>query len=272
MGFGFSLGATYLGEERCRFLVWAPFAERVDVHILSPEDRFVPLEKDPRGYHQGEALGVAPGALYRYRLDEKKERPDPASRCQPQGVNGPSQVWNSCFPWEDDGWNGLSLQDYIIYEFHVGTFTAEGTFEAVIPRLDSLKNLGITALEIMPVAQFPGPRNWGYDGVYPFAVQESYGGPEGLKKLVNACHQKDLAVILDVVCNHLGPEGNYLEDFGPYFTSRYRTPWGKALNFDGPYSDEVRRYFIENTLSWIVDYHIDALRLDALHAILDLSP
>ena len=272
MGFGLTLGAHYLGDERCRFRVWAPYAGRVEVHILSPEDRFVPLQKDPKGYHQGEAFGIPPGALYRYRLDEKKERPDPASRCQPQGVHGPSQVLDPYFPWKDSAWSGPSLMDYIIYELHVGTFSAEGTFESVIPRLDSLKNLGITALEIMPVAQFPGTRNWGYDGVFPFAVQKSYGGPEGLKKMVNACHQKDLAVILDVVYNHLGPEGNHLEDFGCYFTSRYRTPWGKALNYDGPYSDEVRRYFIENAFFWITEYHIDALRLDALHAILDLSP
>jgi maltooligosyltrehalose trehalohydrolase len=153
----------------------------------------------------------------------------------------------------------------------VGTFTAQGTFEAVIAHLDELKDLGITAVELMPVAQFPGNRNWGYDGVYPFAVQDSYGGPTGLKKLVNACHHKGLAVVLDVVYNHLGPEGNYLRDFGPYFTDRYRTPWGEAINFDGPHSDEVRRYFIENALSWITDFHLDALRLDAIHAILDFS-
>ncbi len=154
----------------------------------------------------------------------------------------------------------------------MGTFTPEGTFDAVIPYLDELKELGLTALELMPVAQFPGGRNWGYDGVFPFAAQNSYGGPVGLKRLVNACHQRGLAVVLDVVYNHLGPEGNYLAAYGPYFTERYRTPWGEALNFDGPDSDEVRRFFIENALAWASEFHLDALRLDALHAIVDQSP
>jgi maltooligosyltrehalose trehalohydrolase len=186
-------------------------------------------------------------------------------------VHGPSQIIDPYFAWEDGNWCGLPWPEYIIYELHVGTFTAEGTFEAIIPCLDELKELGITAIELMPVAQFPGSRNWGYDGVYPYAVQHSYGGPQGLKRLVNACHQRDLAMILDVVYNHLGPEGNYLGDFGFYFTDRYKTPWGPALNFDGPYGDEVRRYFIENALYWITECHIDALRLDAVHAIVDHS-
>ncbi len=153
----------------------------------------------------------------------------------------------------------------------MGTYTPEGTFEAIIPYLDELRNLGITAVELMPVAQFPGDRNWGYDGTYPFAVQNSYGGPKGLKQLVNACHQRGLALVLDVVYNHLGPEGNYFGDFGPYFTERYTNPWGPAINFDGPYSDEVRRYFIENALYWVTEFHVDALRIDAVHAILDFS-
>jgi maltooligosyltrehalose trehalohydrolase len=199
------------------------------------------------------------------------ERPDPASRFQPQGVHGPSQVIDPFFPWADQGWSGQRLHDYIIYELHVGTFTPEGTFEATTDRLDALKDLGVTAVEIMPVAQFPGERNWGYDGVYPFAVQNSYEGPEGFKRLVNACHRRELAVVLDVVYNHLGPEGNYLNHYGPYFTDHYRTPWGASLNFDGPHSDEVRRFFIENALYWIQEYHVDALRLDAVHAILDFS-
>jgi maltooligosyltrehalose trehalohydrolase len=213
-----------------------------------------------------------PGALYLYRLDGNKERPDPASRFQPQGVHGPSQVIDrNVFPRENGEWTGLPLESYILYELHVGTFTTEGTFDAVIPRLDALKELGVTAVELMPVAQFPGSRNWGYDGVYPFAVQDSYGGPEGLKKLVSACHRREMAVVLDVVYNHLGPEGNYLGDFGPYFTDRYRTPWGAAINFDGPHSDEVRRYFIENALCWMTEYRVDALRLDAIHGIMDAS-
>jgi maltooligosyltrehalose trehalohydrolase len=266
-----SLGATYLKGGRCQFVVWAPLAQKVDVHIVAPKERILPLEKDAQGYHQAVVDGMEPGSLYFYRLGDQKERPDPASRFQPQGVHGPSQVVDPHFPWQDDHWFGLPLQEYIIYELHVGTFSSEGTFTAIIPYLDELKELGITAIELMPVAQFPGSRNWGYDGVYPFAVQNSYGGPEGLKRLVNACHQHGLAIALDVVCNHFGPEGNYFEDFGPYFTERYRTPWGSALNFDGPYSDEVRRFFIENAIYWITEFHIDALRLDALHAILDVS-
>jgi maltooligosyltrehalose trehalohydrolase len=185
-----------------------------------------------------------------------------------EGVHGPSQIVDPYgFPWADHGWKGLPLAEYLIYELHVGTFTGEGTFEAVIPILDYLRDLGVTAVELMPVAQFPGERNWGYDGVYPFAPQNSYGGPTCLKKLIDACHGKGLAVILDVVYNHLGPEGNYLYEYGPYFTDRYRTPWGDAVNFDGPYSDEVRRFFIDNALYWVSEFHIDALRLDAVHGI-----
>jgi len=266
------LGATCLGDGRCRFIVWAPLRQKVEVHLLAPQERLLSLERDEQGYYQGIAEGVEPGSLYFYRLDGLQETPDPASRSQPQGVHGPSQVVDPYFPWEDRSWFGLPLQQYIIYELHVGTFAPEGTFDTIIPYLDELLDLGITALELMPVAQFPGNRNWGYDGVYPFAVQNSYGGPQGLKRLVNACHQRELAVVLDVVYNHLGPEGNHLGEFGPYFTDRYRTPWGLALNFDGPDSDEVRRFFIENALYWITEFHIDALRLDALHAILDISP
>ncbi|MBI2090938.1 MAG: malto-oligosyltrehalose trehalohydrolase [Deltaproteobacteria bacterium] len=265
-----SLGAVHLRDRRCRFRVWAPLASRVDIRFLSPKDRLVPMEAMQRGYYQVILENIKPGSLYFYRLEEK-ERPDPASRSQPQGVQGPSQVIDPNFPWDDSNWFGLPLRDYIIYELHVGTFTPEGTFDAIIPHLQELRELGVTAVELMPVAQFPGNRNWGYDGVYPFAAQNSYGGPEGLKKLVNACHRRGLAVILDVVYNHLGPEGNYLGDFGPYFTERYKSPWAPALNFDGPYSDEVRRFFIENALYWITEFHIDALRLDAVHAILDHS-
>ncbi len=265
------LGATDLGSNRCRFRVWAPSAQKVEVHITSPEKLVAPLDKDAQGYHQAIIDGIATGSLYRYRLDEQKECPDPASRFQPQDVHGPSQVTASGFQWTDAHWSGLPLQEYIIYELHVGTFTPEGTFDAIIPHLDELKELGITTVELMPVAQFPGSRNWGYDSVFPFAVQKSYGGPEGLKRLVNHCHQKGLAVVLDVVYNHLGPEGNYFANFGPYFTERYKTPWGTALNFDGPYSDGVRHFFIENAIYWMTDFHIDALRLDALHAIMDSS-
>src|SRR3972149_5685496 len=266
-----SLGAVLLGGGRCRFRVWAPLTANVHVRFLAPE-RLVPMQKSERAYHNAAIEGVNPGDLYLYRLDAGKERPDPASRFQPHGVQGPSQIIDPHFAWQDDDWIGLALREYVIYELHVGTFTEEGTFEAAIEHVDYLKQVGITAVELMPVAQFPGSRNWGYDGVYAFAVQNSYGGPEGLKMLVNACHQRGLAVILDVFYNHVGPEGNYLADFAPYFTERYKTPWGPALNFDGPYSDEVRRFFIENALYWITEFHIDALRLDAVHAIVDHSP
>ena len=274
------LGAGYLGDGRCRFLVWAPLAKAVDLRIVTPRERIVRLNKIRKGYHQIILDDVDPGAHYLYRLHgphidpmggSAAERPDPASRFQPHGVHGPSRVVSPDFEWEDGNWFGLPLSQYIIYELHVGTFTAQGTFDAVIPHLDRFINMGITAVELMPVAQFPGNRNWGYDGTYPFAAQNSYGGPQGLKRLVNACHQKGLAVVLDVVYNHLGPEGNYLRDFGPYFTDFYQTPWGEAVNFDGPYSDEVRRFFIENALYWVRECHIDALRVDAVHAILDFS-
>jgi len=266
-----SLGATCRADARCEFLVWAPYAERVDLCILGPPVRTVSMQAQARGYFSVQAEGVTPGTLYRYRLNGEMERPDPASRFQPQGVHGPSQVMDRRFDWQDQEWRGLPLRDFVLYEVHVGTFTLEGTCDAMIPRLAELRDLGITAIELMPVAQFPGSRNWGYDGVYPYAVQESYGGTPELKRLVNACHRQGMAVVLDVVYNHLGPEGNYLADFGPYFTDAYRTPWGQAINLDGPQSDEVRRYFIENSLHWINEYHIDALRLDAVHAIVDPS-
>ncbi|HUZ47438.1 MAG TPA: malto-oligosyltrehalose trehalohydrolase [Terriglobia bacterium] len=267
----FPLGATCLGKGRCHFLVWAPLAQKVEVHIVAPGSRTLEMQPQDGGYHQVLAEGVAPGTRYYYRLDAQIEKPDPASHFQPEGVNGPSEVAAATFPWEDASWSGVELSDYILYELHVGTFTKEGTFEAAIAYLDELKYLGVSALELMPVAQFPGARNWGYDGAFPFAVQNSYGGPAGLKALVNACHTRGLAVVLDVVYNHLGPEGNCLAFFGNYFTDRYRTPWGLAINFDGPGSDEVRRYFIENALYWIKEFHLDALRLDAIHAIVDPS-
>jgi maltooligosyltrehalose trehalohydrolase len=265
------LGANPQGDHACGFLVWAPAINQVEVHILSSEERMVPLEKVSRGCHYGVVQGVKPGTRYFYRLDGNTERPDPASKFQPEGVHGPSVVIDPHFVWDEPHWSGIPLSHYLIYELHVGTYTAQGTFDAVVPHLDELKDLGITSIEIMPVAQFQGERNWGYDGVYPFAVQNSYGGPQGLKRLVNACHHRGLAVTLDVVYNHLGPEGNYLNDFGPYFTGRYRTPWGSAINFDGPDSDQVRRFFIENAIYWVTEFHIDALRLDAVHGIFDFS-
>jgi maltooligosyltrehalose trehalohydrolase len=267
-----TLGALCNSETGWSFTVWAPHRRCVHLRLLSASERLVPMESIDRGYWTAQVNDLAPGTLYVFRLDEEVDRPDPASRFQPEGVHGPSAVVDSSgFEWGDEAWTGMNLPETVIYELHVGTFTAEGTFDAAVPRLDALKNIGINAIEIMPVSQFPGERNWGYDGVYPFAVQGSYGGPDGLKRLVNACHHRDMAVILDVVYNHLGPEGNYLWDFGPYFTDRYTSPWGAAMNFDGPYSDEVRRFFIENALAWFTDYHLDGLRLDALHAIIDMS-
>jgi maltooligosyltrehalose trehalohydrolase len=266
-----TLGARLLGENACSFLVWAPRASRVDVCIGKQGEREIVMQAVGDGYFHAVVEEIAAGALYRYRLNDEKERPDPASRYQPQGVHGPSQIIDDRFSWKDSGWCGLPLESYVLYELHVGTFTAQGTFDAITPRLTTLKDLGVTAIELMPLAQYPGDRNWGYDGVYAYAVQASYGGPLALKAFVNACHQHGIAVVLDVVYNHVGPEGNYLADFGPYFTDLYRTPWGQAINFDDAGSDEVRRYFIENALQWITEFHIDALRLDAIHAIVDLS-
>jgi maltooligosyltrehalose trehalohydrolase len=230
------------------------------------------LSADGNGYFAAiiDDVDVAAGVRYQFLLDNSRQRPDPASRFQPDGVHGASKVFDPAeYPWQDAGWMGLALDKYVLYETHVGVFTRDGTFGAVIERLDELKDLGVTAIEIMPVSQFPGRRNWGYDGVAPYAAQNSYGGPRELQKLVDACHARGLAAVLDVVYNHLGPEGNYLAEFGPYFTSEYHTPWGQAINFDGPDSDEVVRYFVESALYWLRDMHFDALRLDAIHSIVD---
>lgn len=264
------LGCVHIGGDRYEFLVWAPRAEKVQVHIVSPAERFVEMHSEARGYHRAVVEGLKPGDRYFYRLNGETDRPDPASRLQPD-VHGPSEIPDLRFDWHDSSWRGLPLEEYVLYELHVGTFTPEGTLDAVIPRLSELKDFGVTSIELMPLAQFPGARNWGYDGVYPYAVHTAYGGPPALQRLVDACHQHGLAVTLDVVYNHLGPEGNYLSSFGPYFTDRYKTPWGDALNFDLQSSDEVRRYFIYNALYWITEFHVDALRLDAVHAIIDSS-
>jgi maltooligosyltrehalose trehalohydrolase len=263
-------GVAQLASAAWSFRVWAPYKKSVQLRLLDPQERVLPMNPQPGGYHQLVLEDVSPGARYFFRVDGR-DLPDPASRFQPQGVHGPSQITEANFDWSDSKWRGLPVDQYVFYELHVGTFTAEGTFDAVIPHLDSLVETGITAVEIMPVATFPGNRNWGYDGVSPFAVHAAYGGPAGLKRLVDACHQRGLAVVLDVVYNHLGPEGNYLSAFGPYFTEKYRTPWGSAVNFDDADSDEVRRFFQENALHWVTEFHIDALRLDAIHAIHDES-
>jgi maltooligosyltrehalose trehalohydrolase len=266
------IGTRYGGDASCAFVVWAPHIKEVLLKIVSPAPLLAPMEKDRMGYWRTTCRGISPDTMYLYRLDGETDRPDPASHSQPDGVHGPSQVIDhAAFHWEDGAWSAPELSELIIYELHVGTFSFQGTFDAVIPRLGELEDLGISAIEIMPVGQFPGERNWGYDGVYPFAVQGSYGGPEALKRLVNECHKQGMAVILDVVYNHLGPEGNYLASFGPYFTDKYQTPWGPAVNFDDAGSDEVRNFFMENALHWFSNYHVDGLRLDAVHAIFDMS-
>lgn len=263
------LGATPC-KGKTRIAVWAPKCHRLELQVVHPVEQRLELERGPNDYFTG-SFEAGAGARYFLRPNGGPARPDPASRYQPDGVHGPSEVVDPSFEWSDSSWRGIPLADYIIYELHIGTFTSNGTFEAAIERLDNLVDLGVTAIEIMPVAQFPGSRNWGYDGVQPFAVQNSYGGPDGLKKLVDACHSRGLAAILDVVYNHVGPEGNYLGEYAPYFTEKYKTPWGPAVNVDGEYSDGVRRFFIDNALEWITDYHFDALRLDAVHGILDTS-
>ncbi len=266
------IGATYLGSDHCEFTVWAPAATEIALHLPGPPDRLLPMEREEHGYWRLSVDEAPPGTRYFFRLDGESDLPDPASCYQPDGVHRASAVLDhGAVAWSDGGWRGITSEEMILYELHVGAFTQEGTFAAVIPRLSELRRLGVTAIELMPVAQFPGGRNWGYDGVHPFAVQNTYGGPQGLKALVDACHNVGLAVVLDVVYNHLGPEGNYLREFGPYFTSRYRTPWGEAVNFDGAGSDGVRNFFLENALHWFEHYHVDALRLDAVHAIFDFS-
>jgi maltooligosyltrehalose trehalohydrolase len=265
------LGANRLADGRWEFLLWAANARTVSLHLLHSGEllTMTPLS---RGYFRRTVENLEPGTRYLFQLDGARELPDPASRFQPEGVHGPSEVVDlNQFQWTDQNWQGRTLERSIFYEIHVGTYTAQGTFDALIPHIPELVELGITTVELMPVAQFPGSRNWGYDGVYPFAPQNSYGGPEPLQRFVNAAHEHGLSVALDVVYNHLGPEGNYLNAYGPYFTDRYRTPWGQALNFDGAGSDEVRRFFIENALYWLENYHFDALRLDAVHGIFDFS-
>ncbi|GAB3527284.1 malto-oligosyltrehalose trehalohydrolase [Pontibacter brevis] len=265
-------GSEFLGNGRCRFTVWAPEKKKMTLHLLHPQEREIEMDCAEWGYFTAELEDAAPGLRYYYKMEDGQDYPDPASHHQPEGVHGPSEVVDhGVYAWRDADWKNLPLQDLVLYELHVGTFTPEGTFEAIIPRLDALKETGINALELMPVAAFPGNRNWGYDGVYPYAVQHSYGGPLGLKKLVDACHAKGIAVYLDVVYNHLGPEGNYFEKFGPYFSEKYNTPWGKAINYDGAYSDAVREYFANNTVYWLEYFHIDGLRLDAIHTIFDQS-
>ena len=229
------------------------------------------MEPDLGGYWRITVDQVAPGDQYLFKPDDEEPLPDPASRWQPDGVHGPSAVADTVFSWTDVHWKGLSTEQLIIYEIHTGVFTPAGNFAGIIDKLAYLKQLGITAIELMPVTQFPGARNWGYDGVFPFAVHTAYGGIPGLKELVNAAHHHGIAVILDVVYNHFGPEGNCFGAYGPYFTDKYKGNWGNVINYDDAYCDGVRHFFWQNALMWLDEFHIDGLRLDAVHAIWDFG-
>ncbi len=270
-------GVAWLGDGRARACVWAPRAARVEV-VLDPAGaaEVVPLTPGDRGWHVGQLTGVAPGMRYRLRLHRADgshvDRADPASRFQPEGPLGPSAIDDrEGFAWTDAGFRAPRLHEQVVYELHVGTFTPEGTFDAVVERLDHLVELGVTTIELLPVWQFSGGRNWGYDGVLPFAVQDTYGGPEGLRRLVDAAHALGLAVWLDVVYNHIGPEGNHLDDFGPYLTDQRGTPWGAGLNTDGEHADAVRRWVVEHGIACVRELHLDGFRLDAVHGIVDTS-
>lgn len=236
---------------------------------MDPQD--IPMQREGEDFVA--AAKASAGDRYSYVLPDGLAVPDPVSRFLPDGVHGATEIVDpERFQWSDSGWRGLPLRDYVIYELHIGTFTPEGTFDAAIQKLEYLQRLGITVVEIMPVAACPGGRNWGYDGVSPYAVQANYGGPEALKRFVDAAHRIGIGVMLDVVYNHVGPEGNYLSRFGPYFTSHHKTPWGDAVNYDDEGSEHVRRYFVENALYWVREYHLDGLRLDAVQTIKDDSP
>jgi malto-oligosyltrehalose trehalohydrolase len=255
-----------------RFRLWAPAARQVEVWLEGP-GYALEMERDGAGWASVTTDAAPAGTSYRYRIDGDLRVPDPASRFQPRDVHGPSEVVDpGAYQWGDASWTGLPAERLVFYELHVGTFTREGTFAAVAERLDHLVALGVTAIELMPIADYPGRRGWGYDGVLWFAPKASYGRPEDLKALVDACHARGLAVVLDVVYNHFGPDGNYLARYAPaFFSRRHRTPWGDAINFDGPGADVVRTFVIENALYWLEEYHMDGLRLDAVHAIADGS-
>ncbi len=251
------------------FEVWAPLAKSLDVYVDGHDH---PMEQTKGGWWRGSVEHANTGTDYFFKIDGGDPVPDPRSAWQPEGVNGPSRlVDHSAFEWTDQRWNPRPLSSAVIYELHIGTFTEAGTFLAAIEKLDYLVELGVTHLEIMPVNEFSGEWGWGYDGVDLFAPHHVYGTPDDLKTLVDACHAKGLAVLLDVVYNHFGPVGNYLNQFGPYLTQKYKTPWGAAVNLDGKGSFEVRRFFIDNALMWLREYHFDGLRLDAVHAFVDSS-
>ncbi len=266
-------GAEVLSDGSVRFRLWAPKAKTVNLCLEHGQPGGYPLLPLENGWFERISPEAKVGSRYRFQIDGKTEVPDPASRFQPDDVNGPSEVIDpSAFSWDDESWRGRPWEQAVLYELHVGAFTLPGTFRAAEQKLDYLRDLGITAVELMPISDFSGTRNWGYDGVLPFAPDSSYGRPEDLKQLVQAAHARGLMVFLDVVYNHFGPEGNYLHVYAPqFFTDRHRTPWGDAINFDGRDSRVVRDFFIHNALYWFEEYHLDGLRLDAVHAIVDDS-
>ncbi|MGA2354125.1 MAG: malto-oligosyltrehalose trehalohydrolase [Terriglobales bacterium] len=267
-------GAEWRDDGSVRFRLWAPAAQKVELCLGDlTRATHIPLERLDQGWFELITDTAKPGTQYRLRIDEEQKVPDPASRFQPRDVHGPSEVVDpEAFAWEDDSWRGRRWEEAVIYELHVGAFTSGGTFAAARERLDYLAELGVTAVELMPVADFPGKCNWGYDGVLPFAPDSSYGRPDDLKEFVQSAHSRGLMVLLDVVYNHFGPEGNYLSCYAPrFFTDRHHTPWGDAINYDGPESRTVRDFFIQNALYWLTEYHFDGLRLDAVHAIIDDS-
>ena len=248
--------------------VWAPYADRVEAEVGSERLAMEPASRP--GWWHVVVTDAGHGTDYAFRIDGGDPRPDPRSAWQPAGVHGPSRIYDHAqFDWTDDDWRGVPLAGAVLYELHVGTFTPEGTFDAAIERLDHLVDLGVDAVEVLPVASFDGPHGWGYDGVALYAVHEPYGGPDAFKRFVDACHARNIGVVLDCVYNHLGPSGNYLAEFGPYFTDAYQTPWGAALNYSRELSDEVRRWVFDNALMWLGDFHVDGLRLDAVHEIID---
>ena len=265
------LGARPRSDGGVEFRVWAPRPKRVAMRFGRRREH--PLEPVGYGIWEGVVGDASPGDDYRLALDGAGH-PDPCSRHQPRGLRGPSRVVDpDVFRWSDSGWGGVALEDLVMYELHVGTFTPGGTFEAITPHLAGLRALGVTAIELMPVAEFPGVRGWGYDGVYLSAPHHAYGGPVGLQRLVDAAHAEGIGVVLDVVYNHLGASGvRSLKAFGPYFSDRYDTDWGKAINFDDAGCEGVREWVLQSAEQWVRDFHVDGLRLDAIHAIFDVSP
>lgn len=276
MTFGHDMpfGAAVLGDGTTRFRLWAPAARRVDLVLgASGANRSFAMRACDGGWYEALVTGAGAGSRYAFRIDGATLVPDPASRFNPDDVHAPSAVVDPlAFDWREDGWLGRPWEEAVIYELHVGSFTPAGTFDGVVDRLDYLAGLGVTAIELMPIADFPGTRNWGYDGVLPFAPDASYGAPDALKRLVQAAHARDLMVLLDVVYNHFGPEGNYLHVYAPqFFNSRHQTPWGAAINFDGEHARTVRDFFVHNARYWLEEYRFDGLRIDAVHAIADDS-